>query len=343
MNQFKLVQSAFAALCIALSVTAIAQVAPTMLEGLLSGVPNSSGVQLARENLGAAQRQLAQLQSDPTTLKADLLTAQGNLAVASASLTQTVGQERFNLAQAYFSAVAADRKRRVDLVRQTLLATELSVAQAQVKVGSGTALAVGQAQVQLAQVGQDLGVDDVQLSVQQDILRNLLGVKTLPTLDAKVPASGMIPALTVVRGAALKLPSVARAANAVELAKLKLAQSQTEFTAAVQRTAAEQTLLGAQLDYQSQVALALQPAEQGFVNALNTRALLEGSKANLVAQQNAFKTAEAQERSGTASRLQVRTLEVALKQAEYGELVARQAACLAWLNLELVAPSGAVK
>lgn len=346
MNRTASKQTAFLTLALVLSLASSAvraQVAQVTLEGLLTAPPSSMGVQLARENLVSARRGLAQLQQDPTTLRADLLSAQGNLAFASASLTQTVIQARVNLTQAFFNTVAADRKRQFDLARQNLLQTEFNVAQGRVKVGSGTALAVEQAQVLLTQVGQDLKVDEVQLSVQQDILRNILGVKTLPALDPKIPASGTIPALDAVRTDALNLPGVVRAASAVEIAKLRLEQSQSEFTAAVQRTAAEQGLLGAQLDYQSQVALAQQSAEQAFVNAMNTRALLEGAQANLRASENAFKTAGAQERAGTVSKLQVRTLEVAFKQAELSALQARQAAYLAWLNLELVAPSRGVK
>lgn len=322
---------------------AAAQTAPVTLEQWLAKPPTSMGVQLAQANLESAQGGLNQLQSDPTTLKADLLTAQGNLSYARSNLTYAAAQGRFNLAQAYFNAVAADRKRGLDELRASLAQTEVGVAKERVRVGSGTALAVEQAQAALAQVTQDLKLDEVQRAVQNDILKNLLGVKSLPALDAQVPIGGAVPAIESVRTASLGTPIVVRAEGAVEIARLRLEQAQPEYTSQAQRTAAQQALLSAQLEYQSQVGIAQQAAQQAFVSALNTKALLEAAQASLGAQESALKTAQSQEKAGTVSRLQVRALEVSFKQSEYAALQARQAAYLAWLGLDLAAPFQGVK
>lgn len=308
------------------------------LVALLAKPPQALNVQLAQANLDAAGEVLGQLQADPTTLKADLLSAQSSLAEAQASLVQARIQIQLNLAQALFNVVAADQKQDLDQARLAQAQTELGVARERVKLGSGTALAVEQAQAALTQTQQDLRVDEVQLGVQRELLRNLLGLKELPTLDAAVPSAAPIPTLAVVRSASLRLPAVVKALGAVEVAKLKLEQAQTDSTPLNQRSIAKQTLLSAQLEYQSQAQTARQAAEQAYVNALSTQAALEAAKAALSAQEAALKTAQSQEKAGTVSRLQVQALVLGAQQARFAVLQAQQAAYLARLQLELAAP-----
>lgn len=305
---------------------------------LLAKPPQALNVQLAQANLDAAGEVLAQLQADPTTLKADLLTAQGSQAEARASLVQARLQIQVNLAQAVFNVVAADQKQDLDQARLAQAQTELGVARERVKLGSGTELAVQQAQATLAQTQQDLRVDEVQLGVQQELLRNLLGLKDLPNLDAQVPPIAPIPTLTAIRTASLRIPAVVKALGVVDVAKLKLDQAQTDSTPLNQRSAAKQALLSAQLEYQSQAQTARQTAEQAYVSALSTQAALEASKAALVAQEAALKTAQSQEKAGTVSKLQVQGLVLGVQQARFAVLQAQQVAYLARLQLELAAP-----
>lgn len=308
------------------------------LIALLTQPPQAVGVQLAQANLEAANEVLSQLRADPTTLKADLLTAQSNLAEAQASLVQARLQIQINLAQAMFNVVAAEQKQQLDHARLKQTQTELEIARERVRLGSGTTLAVEQAQASLTQAQQDLKVDDVQLEVQRELLRNLLGLKELPTLDAQVPAAAPIPTLAAVRSASLRLPAVVRAAGAVEVAKLRLEQAQTDSTPLNQRSMAKQALLSAQLEYQSQVQAARQAAEQAFVSALSAQAALEAARAALLAQESAYKTALSQEKAGTVSRLQVQSLALGVQQARFALLQAQQSAYLTRLQLELAAP-----
>ncbi len=308
------------------------------LSNLLAKSPQALTVQIAVANLESAKEVLGQLQADPTTLKADLLTAQSSMGEAQASLVQARLQTRVNMAQTYFNVVASEAKLKLDQGRANLAQTEVGVAKERVKLGSGTALAVEQAQAALIQVQQDLKVDEVQLKVQRELLRNLLDLKDLPALDAKVPASSAVPALPTIQTAALKIPPVIKASGAVEVAKLKLEQAQTDSTPVNQRSVARQALLSAQLEYQSQALTARQAAEQAYINALSAQAALDASEAATAAQETALKTAQAQEKAGTISRLQVQGTSLSLQQARYSLLQAQQSAYLTRLSLELAAP-----
>lgn len=308
------------------------------LATLLTQLPQTVGVQLAQANLEAAGEVLSQLRADPTTLKADLLMAQSNLAEARASLVQARLQIQINLAQAMFNVVTAEQKQQLDQARLKQAQTELEVARERVRLGSGTALAVEQAQAVLIQTQQDLKVDEVQLEVQRELLRSLLGLKELPTLDTQVPTAVPIPTLAAIRSASLSIPAVIRASGVVEVARLRLEQAQTDSTPLNQRSMAKQALLSAQLEYQSQVQAARQTAEQAFVGALSAQAALEAARAALLAQESAYKTALSQERAGTVSRLQVQSLALGVQQARFTLLQAQQAAYLARLQLELAAP-----
>jgi outer membrane protein TolC len=308
------------------------------LSNLLAKSPQALTVQIAVANLESAKEVLGQLQADPTTLKADLLTAQSSMGEAQSSLMQARLQTRVNMAQTYFNVVASEAKLKLDQGRSSLAQTEVGVAKERVKLGSGTALAVEQAQAALIQVQQDLKVDEVQLKVQRELLRNLLDLKELPALDAKVPASSAVPGLPAIQAAALKIPSVIKASGAVEVAKLKLEQAQTDSTPVNQRSVAKQALLSAQLEYQSQALTARQAAEQAYINALSAQAALDASEAATAAQETALKTAQAQEKAGTISRLQVQGTSLSLQQARYALLQAQQSAYLTRLSLELAAP-----
>lgn len=311
---------------------------PLNLVALLARPQQAINVQLAQANVDAAGEVLSQLQADPTTLKADLLTAQSSVTEAQANLVQARLQNQVNLAQAVFNVVAADQKKDLDQARLAQAQVELGVARERVRLGSGTNLAVEQAQAALAQIQQDLRVDEVQLGVQRELLRNLLGMRELPALDAQVPPPAAIPSLNAVRAASLRVPAVLKALGAVEVAKLKLDQSQTESTPLNQRSAARQALLSAQLEHQFQAQAARQTAEQTYINALGTQAALEAAQAALSAQEAALKTAQSQERAGTVSRLQVQALMLGVRQARFAVLQAQQAAYLAHLQLELAAP-----
>ncbi len=308
------------------------------LSNLLAKSPQALTVQIAVANLESAKEVLGQLQADPTTLKADLMTAQSSISEAQSSLVQARLQTRVNMAQTYFNVVASEAKLKLDQGRASLAQTEVGVAKERVKLGSGTALAVEQAQAALIQVQQDLKVDEVQLKVQRELLRNLLDLKELPALDAKVPASSAVPGLPAIQAAALKIPPVIKASGAVEVAKLKLEQAQTDSTPVNQRSVAKQVLLSAQLDFQSQALTARQAAEQAYVNALSAQAALDASEAATAAQETALKTAQAQEKAGTISRLQVQGTSLSLQQARYSLLQAQQSAYLTRLSLELAAP-----
>ncbi len=308
------------------------------LVALLAKPPQALNVQLAQANLDAAGEVLSQLQADPTTLKADLLSAQSSMAEAQSSLIQAKLQNQVNLAQAMFNVVAADQKQDLDQARLKQAQTELDVARERVKLGSGTALAVEQAQATLAQTQQDLKVDDVQLGVYKELLRSLLALRDLPNLEPTVPNITAIPTLAAVRTASLRIPVVLKASGAVEVAKLKLDQAQTDSTPLNQRSLAKQALLSAQLEYQSQAQTARQAAEQAYVGALSTQAAQEASKAALSAQESAYKTAVSQEKAGTVSKLQVQSLALGLQQARFALLQAQQAAYLARLQLEFTAP-----
>lgn len=310
------------------------------LEQVLSKPPAALNLQLAQSNLSSAQSVLAQLLADPTTLKADVLGAQGNLAFAEASLTQAGIQSQLGLAQAFFNAVNAERQQLVDEARFGLAQTELKVAQERVRLGSGGTLAVEQAQAAATQAEQDVKADEVLADVQRDILASLLSLKTLPTLSAQVPASNATPSLVAVRQAALKTANVVRVASALMLAKLKLEQSQSEFVAAAQRTSAQQALVSAQLEYQVQVTGAQQAADSAYIASRTASAKLTAAQANLNAQEAALKTAQVQEKAGTVSKLQVLTLGINLKQSQFALVQARQNVFLAALGLRLAAPTG---
>lgn len=308
------------------------------LVALLTKPPAGIGVQLAQANFEAASEVLEQLKADPTTLKADLLTAKSSLDEAEASLVLARIQIQVNLALAMFNVIAAEQKQQLDQTRLKQAQTELDVARERVKLGSGTALAVEQSQTALTQAQLDLRVDEVQLGVQRELLRNLLSLRDLPNLDAQVPAVAAIPNLAAVRSASLSIPAVLKASGAMDVAKLKLEQAQTDSTPLNQRSMARQAFLSAQLEYQTQAQNARQSAEQAYVNALSAQAALEASKAALTAQESAYKTAQSQEKAGTVSRLQVQSMALGLQQARFAYLQAQQAAYLARLNLELVAP-----
>ncbi|WP_299429461.1 TolC family protein [uncultured Meiothermus sp.] len=308
------------------------------LVALLARPQQALNLQLAQANVDAAEEILSQLRADPTTLKADLLIAQSSVAEAQANLIQARLQNQVNLAQAVFNVVAADQRKDLDQARLAQAQVELGVARERVRLGSGTNLAVEQAQAALTQAQQDLRVDEVQLGVQRELLRNLLGLRELPALDAQVPATAPIPNLNAIRAASLRVPAVLKALGTVEVAKLKLDQSQTESTPLNQRSAARQALLSAQLEYQFQVQTARQTAEQAYIRALSTQAALEAARAALNAQEAALKTAQSQERAGTVSRLQVQALMLGVGQTRFAALQAQQAAYLARLQLELTAP-----
>ncbi|MBF6595726.1 MAG: TolC family protein [Thermaceae bacterium] len=297
-------------------------------------------LKLAQDNLAAAQSVLQQLRADPTTLKADLLVAEGNGAYAQASLAQIAAQTRFTLSQAYLNAVAAEAKQQLDQTRLELTQTELKVAQERVKLGSGNVLAIEQAKANLVQVQQDLKVDAIQLGVQRDLLSNLLAAQNLPTLEKSLPTTLPVPSLAVLRQAARGVPAVVKAQNALELARLRLEQTQSQYVPQLQRTSAQQTLITAQLDYQAQLTLAQQAVDSAYVAALDAKARLEAAQAALAAQQAAYQTAQSQEKVGTVSRIQVSTLAVSFEQARLALLQAQQQGYLAQLNLELVAPGG---
>ena len=308
------------------------------LETLMTKPPSGLNLELARANLVSSQQVLAQLRSDPTTLKADLLTAQGNLDYAQASLGQTLAQSKLNLTQVFLETLLAQNKQQLDQTRLGLTQIELKVAQERLKLGSGNAVAVEQAQANLTQVQQDLKTDQAQLGVRQELLRGSLGLATLPTVAASIPPPSALPTLAEIRQTSLNVPAVVRAASVVELAKLKLEQSQSEYVPQAQRNAAQQTLIAAQLDYQTQVFTAQQAAETAYVAALGTKAQLEAAQAALTAHKAAYQTALAQEKVGTVARLQVQTLELTLLQAQYSYLQAQQQAYLNGLNLQLLSP-----
>jgi len=308
------------------------------LEAALGKAPVPLNLELARANLASAQQVLSQLQADPTTLKADLLAAQGSLDYAQASLGQAQVQAKLSLAQAYLDALLIQRKQQLDQTRLSLAQTEVKVAQERVRLGSGTAIAVEQAQANLAQVQQDLKSDQAQVGVRQELLQSVLNQTPLPALSEPIPALGPLPTLAEIRQAALSVPTVLQARNTVAAAKLKLEQSQSDFVPQSQRNSAQQAQLAAQLDYQTQVASAQQAASAAYVTALSAKAQVEAAQANLAAQKTAYQTALAQEKAGTVARLQVQPLEQALSQAQFGYLQAQQQAYLAWLNLLLVAP-----
>jgi outer membrane protein TolC len=308
------------------------------LVALLTKPPPALGLQLAQANLDAAGEVLSQLKADPTTLKADLLGAQSSLDEAQASLALARIQIQVNLAQAMFNVIAAEQKQLLDQARLKQAQTELEVARERVKLGSGTALAVEQSQTALTQAQLDLRVGEVQLGVQRELLRNLLALKDLPALDIQVPVVAAIPNLAAVRSASLSIPAVLKALGAVNGAKLRLEQAQTDSTPLNQRSIAKQALLSAQLEFQNQAQTARQAAEQAYVGALSAQATLEGARAALQAQELAYKTAQSQEKAGTVSRLQVQGLALGLQQARFAYLQAQQAAYLARLQLELAAP-----
>jgi outer membrane protein len=305
---------------------------------LLAKPPQALTVQIAQANLESANEVMGQLQADPTTLKADLLVAQSSVAEAQSSLVQARTQTRVNLAQGYFNVVGSESKQKLDQARLGLAQTELSVARERVKLGSGTALAVEQAQTALIQIQQDLKVDEVQLRVQRELLRNLLDLKDLPALETQVPASPAIPALPAVYAAALRVPAVLKAAGAVEIAKLRLEQAQTDSTPLNQRSVARQALLSAQLEYQSQAQSARQAAEQAYVSALSAQAAQDASQAAAAGQETALKTAQAQEKAGTVSKLQVQSNSLSLQQARFALLQAQQNVYVTRQTLELLAP-----
>lgn len=316
---------------------ALAQANLTLM-ALLTKPPPALGLQLAQANLDAASEVLSQLKADPTTLKADMLSAQSGLEEAQASLVLARIQIQVNLSQAMFNVIAAEQKQQLDQARLKQAQTELDVARERVKLGSGTALAVEQSQTAMTQAQLDLRVDEVQLGVQRELLRNLLSLRDLPTLDAQVPSAATIPNLAAVREASRGIPAVLKATGAVNVAKLRLDQAQTDSTPLNQRSMAKQALLSAQLEFQNQAQTARQAAEQAYVNALSTQAALEGARAALQAQESAYKTAQSQEKAGTASRLQVQSLALGLQQARFAYLQSQQAAYLARLQLELAAP-----
>lgn len=328
-------------LLFSLGMSASGSLAQTTLDlrNLLAKPPQSLTVQIAQANLDAAREVLGQLQADPTTLKADLMTAQSTVAEAQASLVQARTQTRANLAQAYFNVVGSESKQKLDQSRMSLAQTELNVARERVKLGSGTSLAVEQAQTALIQIQQDLKVDEVQLRVQRELLKNLLELKDLPILETDVPDSLAIPTLSTVYVAALRMPTVLRAAGAVEVAKLRFEQAQTDSTPLNQRSMAKQSLLSAQLEYQSQAQTARQAAEQAYVSALSAQAARDASQAAVAGQETALKTAQAQEKAGTVSKLQVQGYGLSLQQARFGLLQAQQNVYLTRQNLELLAPS----
>lgn len=309
------------------------------LGNLLSKPPQALIVQIAQANLESAREVLAQLQADPITLKADLLIAQSSVAEAQASLVQARTQTRANLAQAFFNVVSTESRQKLDQARLSLAQTEVNVARERVKLGSGTVLAVEQAQTALIQIQQDLKVDEVQLRVQRELLKNLLDMKDLPPLENDVPNSLAIPTLAAVYAAALRVPAVLKAAGTVEVAKLKFEQAQTDSTPLNQRSLAKQAFLSAQLEYQSQAQTARQAAEQAYVNALSAQAAQDASQAAAAGQETALKTAQAQEKAGTVSKLQVQSYGLSLQQARFALLQAQQNVYLTRQNLELLAPS----
>lgn len=333
MNKLKIVAIGLCCLGLGLAQNSLS------LETLLGKPLTGLSLELAPANLASAQRVQAQLQADPTTLKADLLAAQGNVDYAQASLSQTLIQSRVSLAQAFLDALLAQRKQQLDQARWALTQTELKVAQERLKLGSGNALAVEQAQTNLTQVEQDLKTDQAQLGVRLELLRGLLGQPNLPPLSEPIPAASRLPTLAETRQAALSVPAVVKAASAVVLAQLRLGQSQSEYVPQAQRNAAQQGLVAAQLEYQTQVSTAQQAAEAAYVVALGTRAQLESAQAVLATQKAAHQAALAQEKVGTVARLQVQTLELTLLQAQYSYLQAQQQAYLSGLNLQLLAPS----
>ena len=321
---------------------ALAQAPLTFDDVAALAVETAVGVRGAELDVTGAERDLARVVADPTTLRVARLQAEHALARARADLHAAEAAARDAAATAYTDALAADDALAIAEAARAIAATALEATQIRFDAGAATALDVERAENDLQSTERDVVDATATRRLAYDRLASLLELDEPITALEAAPEPEPVAPLDTYLSDLERNANLLAAEQGVELAEAQLAAIDNPLSSAPADIAAARDRLDtAQLQRDEQRRSLTLLARQAHNAALAAEARLRGAEASASAARDdlavqgvrfeagsisslALAQAEQQERSQAANLAAARhALAAALRQVELTVLGAR--------------------
>jgi outer membrane protein len=305
-----------------LAVPALAQAQTTLLtlpQALERALLQNPDLANQRATLANARADLAAKQADPSTLIVPLTQAKN-----SAALEETrTAQKQLEVMQAVISAYTALHEAQENVkVLEAQLALDsrnLEIAKAKLEAKNGTALEVAKAESTLAASRQNLSDAKAQLPILAARLEALLGQGANGTTRVAPPPAFQEVKLElgVLEQGLSRLPSLLQAAQSVELAELNVRLADNDYTPAATLRDARANLENTRRNLETARQNALTTLRDAYRSAQNALEKVRIAQKDLANDETSLEQDQARFASGTISRVQLQSSEVALIRSRY--------------------------
>ncbi len=273
----------------------------------------------AQTTLQNAQATLRARQGDPSTLVADLTSAQNAVKLAQVNLANARLTVLQSVVNAYLGLYETQQNINLLTAQLNLDQKNLQVAQAKLQARTGTSLDVSKAQNTVNTDQQNLANANAQITVQATELARLFAQSTSTlTLQAPpAPPKLTTPLATLTQGLNARLPSVVQAQQAVANDQLTVQTSNNDYTPRL-------TLQNAQADLQNDQRTLANTEKTAASTLKDSYSAAQDAYSRIAIQQKAVTNAQttltqaqARYKSGIISLVDLQSSQVALQSAKF--------------------------
>jgi outer membrane protein len=287
----------------------------------------TSGPDLAtsRANLKNAQADLVAKQSDPSTLIVPLTQSQHATNLAQVNFNAQKFTVMSNVITAASNLYEGQQNIALLTAQAALDNQNLEVAKAKLTARNGTALDVSKAQNTLASSQQSLSDSKANLPILSNRLEALLGVQTNGNLQVAAPPNikeNKIDVASLEKNLDTRLTSVVQSSQSVDLAEINVKLADNDYTPPATLRDAKTSLENAQRNLATSRSNAVTSLRDAARNSANSLERLNIAKKNLENSAESLAQDQAKWKSGTISRVQLQSSQLAVQQSQYSLLQA---------------------
>ncbi len=304
-----------------LSSLSIAQNATQTLEtSIKQALERGSEIANSRASLETAQADLRVKKSDPTTLAAQLLSANQSVDLEEVRFSSKRIEVLGNVSNAYFNLFEAQENIEVLQAQLALDVRNLDVAQAKLAQKNGTDLDVRKAQNTVASSKQNLANAMAQLPTLSNKLEVLIGLNLKGDLRVANPpkfAELKFDLAALEAGLEKNVISVLQAAQSVDTQELNVRLADNDYTAANILRDAKTNLETARRNFETSKKNAITNLRDAARNVNNSLETVKLRSVDLQNDADGLKQDQQRFKNGTISRVTLQQSEVSAKRSEY--------------------------
>ena len=273
----------------------------------------------AQTSLQTAQTTLKARQNDPSTLVADLTSAQNAARLAQVNLAATRLTVLQSVVNAYLSLYETQQNISLLTAQLNLDQKNLQVAQAKLQARTGTSLDVSKAQNTVNTDSQNLANANAQLTVLSTELSRLFAQSTSAlTLQAPPAAPKLSATLAGLQnGLNGRLASVVQAQQAVASDQLTVQTSNNDYTPRLTLQSAQADLQNDQRTLANAEKTAASTLKDSYSAAQDAYSRIAIQQKAVTNAQTSLTQAQARYQSGIISKVDLQSSQVALQSAKY--------------------------